>query len=130
MQKIFDPECNCRIKNDCPLDEKCNFKNIIYQATLIPEKAGWKKENYIGLTSTKFKFRWANHKATFKNRDLEKSCKLAQAVWKLKDKNINFTLKWKILARASTYSPISNVCNLCCKEKYFILFHPNMCSIN
>ena len=35
--------------------------NIIYQATVIPEQEGMKKENYIGLTSTTFKARWANH---------------------------------------------------------------------
>ena len=73
-----DKECNCRKKELCQMNGKCQFKNIIYQATVIPEQEGMKKENYIGLTSTTFKARWANHKASLRNRNLESSCKLAQ----------------------------------------------------
>ena len=118
------------MKSECPLDGKCNYKNIVYQATVTPDKDGWAEQTYIGLTSTKFKARLANHKATFKNKQLEKNCKLAQAIWKLKDRNINYSIKWKIVTRASTYSPITNVRNLCVNEKYYILYHPNMCTIN
>ena len=125
-----DKECNCRKKELCPMDGKCQFRNIIYQATVIPEQEGMNKENYIGLTSTTFKARWANHKASLKNRNLESSCKLAQYCWKLNDKNIKYHITWRIICRAKTFSPISNVCNLCINEKYYILYHPEMSSLN
>ena len=38
--KVIDPDCKCRNKSECPLDGKCNFKNIVYQATITPEKDG------------------------------------------------------------------------------------------
>ena len=66
--KVIDPDCTCRNKSECPLDGKCNFKNIVYQATITPEKDGWAEQTYIGLTSNKFKARLANHKASFKNK--------------------------------------------------------------
>ena len=103
-------ECNCRAGYICPLDGKCLKKNIIYQATIIPKKEGEKEENYIGLTSTTFKARLANHKASLKNRNLESSCKLAQHAWKLKDKYVDFDLKWKIICTAKPFSPIKIFC--------------------
>lgn len=48
--------CNCRVKPNCPLDEKCLMENIIYQATVESEEGS--KETYIGLTGNTFKTRF------------------------------------------------------------------------
>ena len=45
-------------------------------------------------------------------------------------KNRNFEITWKILARAQPYSPISGVCGLCTQEKWYILFQPELASLN
>ena len=98
--------------------------NIIYQATVTTAQTN---HTYIGLTGTKFKSRLANHKASFKNEDLASSCKL---VWKLKEQKVEHNITWKLITRAQQYSPTTNVCNLCTKEKYFILYKPEMATIN
>ena len=114
------------------MDGKCLAKNIIYQATIKPEinSKNIKEETYIGLASTSFKARLGNHKASIKNRDLESTCKLAQYCWKLHDMKIKYEISWKMICRAKPFSPITNVCNLCINEKMYILYYPNMCSLN
>ena len=119
--------CNCRKGHQCPLDGKCLSRNLIYQATVSTDRS---EETYIGLTGTTFKERLANHKASHKNPDLQKSCKLANYVWKIKEKKIKYDITWKILGRAAPYSSISNVCNLCIHEKYFILYFPGLGTLN
>ena len=122
-------KCNCRTQK-CPMDGKCLEKNIIYQAK-ITEKISKKVETYIGRTSTTFKERYGNHKSSFKHEHLINNCELAKHIWSLKNKNIEIEeIKWKILGRGSPYSPTSNVCNLCVKEKYFILYEPEKGTLN
>ena len=48
----------------------------------------------------------------------------------MKEKGIEFELKWKILDRAQPFSPISGVCGLCTQEKWYILFKPELSTLN
>ena len=41
--------CNCRQKNNCPLDGKCLTKCVVYKAT-VTETDTKKQETHIGLT--------------------------------------------------------------------------------
>ena len=127
--KTQDRDCSYRAGKICPLDGKCMHSNLIYQA-IVEETKSNKINTYIGLTSTTFKARLANHHQAFKNKSLQKSYKLAQFIWNLKDKKIEHTISWKLIAKASTYSISSNICNLCVTEKYFILYKPEMATIN
>ena len=43
---------------------------------------------------------------------------------------IDFEVKWKILARAKGYNPITGLCRLCLKEKFFILYKTETASLN
>ena len=124
----FKKNCNCRTKNDCPLDGQCLASNLIYQATVSQENG--KTENYVGLTSNPFKTRLANHKKSFKHEKYSHETTLSQHIWKLNKSGIKFTLKWKMLNRAGTFSPVTNVCQLCTREKYLIIFKPEMASLN
>ena len=56
--------CNCRNKNECPLEGQCLQKELVYQATVTTSE---KKEIYVGLTATEFKTRWRNHQMSFKH---------------------------------------------------------------
>ena len=48
-----------------------------------------------------------------------------------KDKNIEHTISWKILAiKAKPYSTINKSCNLCLLEKYIIIRQPELCTLN
>ena len=48
--------CNCRIKNSCPLDNKCLTSQLIYQADVTNNLADECKY-YLGLAETTFKER-------------------------------------------------------------------------
>ena len=117
---------NCRNKNDCSLQGEWLQKEIVYQATVTTRE----KETYVGLTATEFKTRWRNHQMSFKHEKKRYDTELSKYLWELKMKNEEFTVSWKILAKARAYSNISKRCNLCIEEKYFIITNPQMATLN
>ena len=119
--------CNCRIKEECPLPGKCQTPALIYQATV---EAANKKETYIGLSAPPFKTRYGGHKGSFKHEKRKKETTLSKYIWELKDENIPYTLSWKIMARAQPFSQVTGICQLCTREKYFICFKSDLCSLN
>ena len=54
-------ECNCRKKEECPLDNNCFSTNLIYNARVTTDEETTGK-NYIGLTEGTFKQRYTQHK--------------------------------------------------------------------
>ena len=56
--------CNCRNKNECPLEDACLTMEVVYQATV---ESGNRTDTYVGVATTEFKRRWRNHQASFKN---------------------------------------------------------------
>ena len=121
--------CNCRQPTSCPIENKCLDKSIIYQAT-VHRNDNSTQETYIGLTEGTFKQRYTTHKHSFSNSTRRHVTALSKHIWQLKDNNINYTISWKIIAHARPYSTASKTCNLCLTEKYFILFKPEMSTLN
>ncbi len=121
--------CNCKSTKTCPLEGKCLEKGIVYQATVKREDNN-NEETYIGLTKNSFKTRYNGHTCSFRNEHKRKSTTLSQYVWLLKDKNIKFSMKWRILVKGKPYSTSSKKCYLCLKEKYFIICKPQLASLN
>ena len=119
--------CNCRNKNDCPLEGQCLQKELVYPATVTTSE---KKETYVGLTATEFKTRWRNHQMSFKHEKRRFDTELSKHLWELKEKKKEFTVSWKILAKARAYSNLTKRCNLCLHEKYFIISNPQMATLN
>lgn len=119
--------CNCRVKNQCPLQGECLTKSTIYQAQVT---ANGTTETYVGLTEGTFKARYNNHKTSFNNASKRNSTELSKYLWSLKDNNTNYTLKWKILKQIEAYSNTNKKCNLCIGEKYYILFKPELSTLN
>ena len=87
-------------------------------------------QTYVGLTSNTFKTRFAYHKTSLTNVNKKHGTELSKHVWKLKDKSVDYIIKWKIIKQAKPYSNNSNRCNLCLWEKYFILCHPSLATLN
>ena len=56
---ISDDGCNCRSKNQCPIENKCLSSALVYSATVTTNDSSPGK-NYIGLTERTFKktFLW------------------------------------------------------------------------
>ncbi|KAJ8019355.1 hypothetical protein HOLleu_42097 [Holothuria leucospilota] len=109
--------CNSRKENDCPLVGKRRTANVVYQATV---KSNDIEETYVGLTENTFKLRLANHQQAFTKEKHRNQTELSKHVWILKNSNTDFKIHWKILAHVPSYSNVSQRCNLCMMEKFYI----------
>ena len=121
-------ECNCRKKDECPVQGKCLQDGVVYQATISRQDG--RVDTYIGLSEPPFKDRFRNHKSNFKTRNPKNATSLSKHIWKLQDQNIEYDVSWKIVSRAKPFNHVTNYCQLCTREKYFIIFQPEMASIN
>ena len=124
-----EKNCNCRTKKDCPMEGQCLKKCTVYQATVTQTTTN-KSETYIGLTGDSFKTRYGNHKKSFNHEKYKSDTELSNHVWKLKKENIEFTIKWRIIDRGKLFNPVSKICQLCVREKFYLIFKPNLCSLN
>ena len=120
--------CNCRTQ-PCPLDGNCLAASLVYQAT-VERGDNSSKDTYVGLTEGPFKTRFSSHKYSFSNQAQRNTTALSKHVWSLKDSGTPYKITWRILARARPYSPISKRCNLCTTEKYYIICHPSLATLN
>ncbi len=127
--KRNDKQCNCRKPQDCPVNGRCLNESVIYQATVKTDN-GEPEQTYVGLTANSFKTRYANHKASFKNEKKKSNTELSKYIWKLKENNIEYQITWRILKRARAYNPASDRCNLCLWEKFFIIYKPQLSTLN
>ena len=75
-----DKTCSCprARKSQCPLQNKCLSKCIVYKATV--ESSG---HYYIGITENDFKSRLGTHKQSFKHELVKNSTTLSQHVWEI-----------------------------------------------
>ena len=123
-EKIENLICNCRIKQDCPLNGKCREKNVIYKCVAsVPNKPD---KVYIGLTEHEFKTRYSGHKTSFKYKKHAKSTALSIYFWNIKEKEkIDPILTWSILKSVPAYSNITKRCPLCLQEKLEIISYKN-----
>ena len=127
--EIEKRKCNCPKNNECPLDNKCLSEGIIYQATVTqPEK---EPKTYIGLCSTDFKARLGVHRDAIRNphkKNIQTS--LSKHVDEIHKRNIEPNITWKLIDKGKTFSPVSQVCQLCTREAFYIIFHPESATLN
>ena len=74
----------------------------IYKSVVIA--AGHGNKQYIGMTEPEFKTRFSNHQCSFKLKKHSTKTALSKYIWELKGSNTNYTIKWSIVRRASSYS--------------------------
>ena len=111
-------KCNCRRKDNCPLDGNCLEAALVYKADVTAANS---VESYIGNTGNDFKERYTQHNNSFRHRHLRKNTTLAGFIWDCKDKNIDYKIKWSILKHGFPYRCGSRRCDLCLQEKLEIL---------
>ena len=58
--------CNCREKEECPLEGKCRANDIIYRC--IASATGFPNKVCFGTAQGEFKKRFYNHSSSFKNK--------------------------------------------------------------
>ena len=96
-------KCNCRKKEECPLNGDGRKTSIIYKCDVTTPD--FPKKVYIGLTEKDFKTRWNGHKQSLTNKMYKNSTSFSSYVWDFKDKhNIVPTLKWLIVKHAKSYT--------------------------
>ena len=80
LNNTAEPEesCNCRNKNNYPLDGKCLTPNIIYEAQITSNQPNYKQKVYIGTAKTDFKHRFNNHTKSFNFEHYENDTELSK----------------------------------------------------
>ena len=119
-------KCSGRLR-PCPLDGKCQVKNVVYKAKVVDSDNT--TNTYTGLTSTTFKKRFYKHRSTFEKRNHEPTT-LSNHVWDLKDNQKTFSISWSVIDRAHDFNPATGKCRLCLKEKFYIIFQPEGATLN
>ena len=87
--------CNCRGKDNCPLDGKCLHKCIVYQANECKE--------YFGTAEGEFKLHYNNHTMSFRHKKCVNDTELSKYFWKLNEENTDYNLQWSIKAYGFLY---------------------------
>ena len=110
-----DRLCNCRNKENCPLDSKCLQTCIVYKTDVTTNK-----DSHIcyGASDGECKSRYSYHTNSFHHQHHKQDTELSKHIWKLQGKGINFNVKWSVAAYTSTYRCGSRRCDLCLTEKY------------
>ena len=127
------PSCNCQRsrKPHCPVPGKCTTKDVCYRCEVV-RGDNHSCDNYVGQTSRPIKKRIGEHLTGARNFDPAKplGSRLSQHIGNLFFKQIPHTLNWSILSQNRHFSPVTNFCMLCNVEKTFIIYHPELSSIN
>ena len=116
-------ECNCRVKNDCPLKGHCLTNNVLYEATINANIPNYSEKVYKGVTCPIFKSRFKNHEKAFNHIKYKNDCELSKEVWKIKEKGGNYSITWRVIKQYRDYNPASKNCALCLNEKLEILIY-------
>ena len=121
--------CNCRVKDQCPLQGNCQSECVVYKAAVTNMPSG-DIQHYIGATAPPFKQRFANHLTSFRHERYENSTELSKHMWNLKRQEIDTSITWSVLAKAPVYSAASKKCQLCLTEKLRIISWPQDSRLN
>ena len=105
--------CNCKNRDECPLENKCLTLRIVYRADVTNNKTDQHKY-YYGISDTQFKGRYENHKMSFKNRSRLSASDLSKYYRKLLDNSTVPAINFSIAKHVKGNTSINN-CNLLMK---------------
>ena len=119
--------CNCRQKNNCRSTVTAfNLQSFIkppsHGTTTTPLKHTLDSQKPTSKQDTEIT---PHHSAKHKN-----STELSKHIWTLKNDNIDYSISWRVLSSNSPYNSSSKRCNLCLKEKFLIIYQPDLSSLN
>ena len=87
-------------------------------------------ENYVGLVAN-FKARFYKHRQSLEEQTSENSTTLSTHFWNELAENRSPKVTWKILEKnIPTYNPVTGICKLCIREKFNIVFRPELATLN
>ena len=129
MDDTENQESNCQQNVSCPLSGKCLADSIVYQATVTREDNN-EIQMYVGLTAGRLETRFDNHRSSLKDMNKKHATELSKYIWSLKESNVPYSIRWKILRKCNAYSNKIKCCNLCLHEKFLILYHLELSLLN
>ena len=111
--------CNCRVRNEYPLNGECQTSSGMYQADLV-KHSNDKEKFYFTLSDTTFKENYRNHNRDINHEIYENSTELTNYIWQLKCDNTSFSVNWTIITKVyENPNPLS--CRLCLTEKLCVI---------
>ena len=116
---VDETGCNCKNKLECPVENKCLTKKVIYKAEVKNNKNEDTKI-YIGLSENAFKERYRNHTKSFRHDKYKNETVLSKYIWDLKENDAMPIVKWSFIKTIKGKSN-SNNCPLCLIEKFNII---------
>ena len=129
-QASDNPSCNCKGgPTKCPLNGACQTKCLVYGAKVTNTRTQT-SEFYTGVTARRFKDRLYEHQTSFNKRNNKKPTTLSDHIWKLKDQNEPYSVSWWIKDRGRVFNPTTKSCDICDREKFHIMFHPETATLN
>ena len=78
--------CNCRNKEDSPLNGQCQIGEVVYESTLTSNQQNYKDKKYFGITEESFKGGLYNHNLSFGNEFYKDDTELSKELWHVKMK--------------------------------------------
>ena len=106
--------CNCRTKDNCPLDGKCLSECMFIRLQYCQQN---KQRCTLAQLRVVSKAGTTIIQRSFHLRVYEHETELSKHIWSLKDINIEFSTKWCIKSKAIPYKCGSQNCELCLAEK-------------
>ena len=92
---------NWQNPNNCPFDNKCLTSKIFYSAEIITNNQQPSKV-YLEISKTEFKIRFHNHQISSQYWQNKKDTELSKYIWELKDKHMEYQIKWFITQKLSS----------------------------
>ena len=109
--------CNCRNKEDYPLNGQCQIGEVVYESTLTSNQQNYKDKKYFEIAEESFKGRLYNHNLSFRNEFYKNDTELSKELWQIKMKNYTPKITWRIIRKCPPYKYNSRKCYLCLNEK-------------
>ena len=95
----------------------------MYKENITSTSQNHRNKIYYGISETKFKSRYTNHRKSFKNRNYKTDTELSNEIWKLKEQNKNADISWETLEIHQSYNTSTKPCMLCLNKKLAIALH-------
>ena len=108
-----EESCNCRNKNNYPLDGKCLTLNIIYEAQITSNQLNYKQKVYIGTAETDFKHRFNNHTKSFNLEHYENDTELSKEYWTIKRNHFTPKVTWRIIRKCAPFNTTKRMLSVC-----------------
>ena len=98
-------------------------ENVFYEATVTSSIPNYGEKLYFGITEPPFKSRFNNHTKSFRNKKYSTETELSKEIWRIKERNADYNVHWKIRKLCPTYNATTKKCMLCLNEKKDILYY-------